>query len=151
MHTVQIFTTEFPNGDRGGNQICVRPSPTGKPMDLHRFWDGLITASPNVARLQNEATALRTRPEFSRSQVTELARPDFDSWAKESFEIATKIAYQNGAVPGTPKTTRGDCTEVVHAAILPAGYVKVAGRIADRRIILAGYRLADLLKRLFGN
>ena len=148
LHSAQIFTTAYPNGDRGGNQICVRPSPTGKPMDLHRFWDGLITSSQNVARLQNEATALRNRPEFSKSQLTELARGDFDAWAKESFEIATKIAYQDGAVSGTPKTTRGDCSEVADAAILPAGYVKVAGRIADRRIILAGYRLAELLKGL---
>lgn len=148
LHSAQIFTTECPNGDRGGNAICVRPSQTGKPMDLHRFWDGLITSSPNATTLRNEATALRNRPEFSRSQLTELARRDFDSWAKESFAIATKITYQNGAVPGIPKGNRRDCSEVVDAAILPAGYAKVAGRIADRRISLAGYRLAELLKSL---
>jgi hypothetical protein len=117
-------------------------------MSLHRFWDGLITSSQNVARLQNEATALRNRPEFSRSQLTELARREFDSWTKESFEIATKIAYQNGTVPGTPKGNRRDCSELVEAAIVPAGYAKVAGRIADRRIVLAGYRLAEPVKSL---
>jgi hypothetical protein len=47
-------------------------------------------------RLQNEATVLRNRQEFQRSELTELARTDFESWAKESFEIATKIAYRNG-------------------------------------------------------
>jgi hypothetical protein len=50
--------------------------------------------------LQNEATALRNRQEFQRSQLTELASTDFESWAKESFEIATKIAYQNGRLIG---------------------------------------------------
>jgi len=37
LHSVQIFTTDFPNGDRGGNLICVRPSETGKPLELHRL------------------------------------------------------------------------------------------------------------------
>jgi len=48
-------------------------------MDLHRFWDGVITSSSNFKRLINEATALRNRAEFSRSQLTELARTDFES------------------------------------------------------------------------
>jgi hypothetical protein len=33
-------------------------------------------------------------------------------------------------------------------SVLPVGYVVSARRIADRRMILAGYRLADLLTRL---
>ena len=64
-------------------------------MDLHRFWDGVITSSQNLTRLRNEATALLNRQEFQRGQLTELASTDFESWAKESYEIATKIAYGN--------------------------------------------------------
>jgi hypothetical protein len=56
-------------------------------MDLHRFWDGVITSSSNLTRLRNEATALRNRQEFQRSQLTELVSTNFESWAKESFEI----------------------------------------------------------------
>jgi hypothetical protein len=40
---------------------------------------------------------------------------------------------------------------VAAAPVLPVGYDVSASRIADRRIILAGYRLADLLTRLLGN
>ena len=36
------------------------------------------------------------------------------------------------------------------APVLPVGYVVNASRIAHRRIILAGYRLADLLTRVAG-
>jgi hypothetical protein len=61
-------------------------------------------------RLRNEATALRNRQEFQRSQLTELANTDFQSWAKESFEIATKIAYRNGGQIGIPKGGNIDCT-----------------------------------------
>jgi S1/P1 Nuclease len=148
LHTAQLFTVEYPNGDRGGNEICVRVTQAGQPMDLHRFWDGVVTSSSNLTRLRNEATALRNRQEFQRSQLTELASTDFESWAKESYEIATKIAYRNGGRIGIPRGGGMDCTMVAAAPVLPTGYAVSASRIADRRVILAGYRLADLLTRV---
>jgi hypothetical protein len=78
-------------------------------MDLHRFWDGVITSSSNLTRLRNEATALRNHQEFQRSKLTELASTNFESWAKESYEISTKIAYRNGKEIGTPKGRTPDC------------------------------------------
>ena len=148
LHTAQLFAVEYPQGDRGGNEICVRVTEAAQPMDLHRFWDGVITTSSNLTRLRNEATALRDRQEFQRSQLTELANTDFESWAKESYEIATKTAYQNGRLIGAPKAGNRDCTTLTTAPVLPMGYVINASRIADRRIILTGYRLAGLLMRV---
>jgi S1/P1 Nuclease len=148
LHTAQLFTVEYPKGDRGGNEICVRVTQAGQPMDLHRFWDGVITSSSNLTRLRNEATALRNRQEFQRTQLTELANTGFESWAKESFAIATKIAYRNGGLIGIPRGESKDCVFVPAAPVLPAGYVVSASRIADRRMMLAGYRLADLLTRV---
>jgi hypothetical protein len=109
----------------------------------------VITPSSNITRLHNEAIALRNRPEFSGSGLTELTSTSFESWAKERFEIATKIAYLNGAVPGTPKGSLKDCSDV-DAAVFPVGYSTIAGRIGELRIVLAGYRLAEILKRLVG-
>jgi hypothetical protein len=123
----------------------------GQLMDLYRFWDGVITSSSNLTPLRNEATALRNRQEFQRSQLTELANTDFEAWAKESYEIATKIAYRNGRPMGISKSENKDCRDVKTAPVLPVGYVVSASRIADRRIILAGYRLADLLTQIVGN
>ena len=150
LHTAQLFTVDYPNGDRGGNQTCVRVTQVAQPMNLHRFWDGVITSSSNLTRLRNEATVLRSRQEFQRDQLTELESTSFESWAKESFDIATKIAYRNGGRVGIPKGGNMDCTIVAAAPVLPAGYVVNASRIADRRMILAGYRLADLLTRVVG-
>jgi hypothetical protein len=96
-----------------------------------------------LTQFRNEATALRSRHEFQRGQLTELASTGFESWAKESFEIAAKIAYRNGGLIGNPRDGNKDCTTVAAAAVLPPGYVVSASRIADRRLILAGYRLAD--------
>jgi hypothetical protein len=119
-------------------------------MDLHRFWDGVITSSQNLIRLRNEATVLRNR-EFQRSQLTELENTGFESWAKESFEIATKIAYLNGKLRGSPKGGNKDCRDVQVTAVLPVGYVLNASRIAYRRMILAGYRLAELIRPVAKN
>ena len=103
-----------------------RVTQTGQPMDLHRFWDGVITSSQNLTRLRNEATALRNHQEFQRSQLTEVANTDFESWAKESFEIAMKFVNRNDGRIGTPKGGAMDCTMVV---VLPVGYVVSASRI----------------------
>jgi hypothetical protein len=52
---------------------------------------------------------------------------------------------------GNPRAGNEDCTTVSGAPVLPVGYLVSASRIADRRIILAGHRLADLLLRIVGN
>ena len=109
LHTAQVFTADYPNSDRGGNEICVRVTQARQPMDLHRFWDG-VTSSSNVTRLRNEATALRNRQEFQRSQLDEFVNTDFESWAKESYKIAMKFAYQNGGRIGIPRSGNLDCT-----------------------------------------
>jgi hypothetical protein len=44
-----------------------------------------------------------------------------------------------------------DCTMVAAAPVVPAGYVVSASRIANRRMMLTGYRLAELLTRVLGN
>jgi hypothetical protein len=105
-----------------------------------------LAETKHIAR--NEATALRSREGFQRDQLTELATTDFESWAKESFEIASKIAYRNDGRIGIPRGGSMDCAMVAGAPVLPAGYVVNASRIADRRMILAAYRLADLLIRV---
>ena len=66
----------------------------------------------------------------------------------ESFEITTEFACCNREQIGIPKGGAMDCMIVSAAPVLSAGFVLSASRIADRQIILAGYRLADLLKRV---
>ena len=51
----------------------------------------------------------------------------------------------------SPRGGNKDCTTVTAAPDLPVGYVVSARRIADRRMILVGCRLADLLRRWAGS
>ena len=99
LHTVQMFTREYPNGDRGGNEICIR-TVSGQPaVNLHQLWDGLITSSSNVNRLNQVATELLAK--FSKVGLRELDTDQPEGWAKESYDIATRIAYEGGELRGT--------------------------------------------------
>ena len=101
-------------------KLRCRVTQAGQPMDLHRFWDGVITSSQNLTRLRNKATVLRNRQEFQRSQLTELVNTDFESWSRESFEIATKFAYRNGGPIGIPRGGNMDCFTRSLYSIYPA-------------------------------
>ena len=71
-----------------------------------------------------------------------LSDKQIDDWAKpESYELAKKVAYGNGTLTGSPKEES--------ASVLPRDYLNTAKRVAERRAILAGYRLADLLQQVF--
>lgn len=146
LHTVQLFTREYPHGDRGGSAICVRVAPGRAALDLRRLWDRVITSTNNVGQLSKMAGELLSK--FSRVGLRELDQTQPEAWAKESYEIATKIAYENGSLRGTPKGSARDCREVRDANFLAQGYPARAKLIADRRVYLAGYRLAESLNRI---
>lgn len=146
LHTAQLFTREYLEGDRGGNEICVRATASSVPMNLHLLWDGLLAASGDTRVLTSTAAELRRK--FPKSRLTELASGQRKAWAMESYELAKKTVYLNGSLRGTPKGRYRDCSEMSQAAVLPAGYVAKAKEVAERRIALAGYRLAGLLATL---
>jgi S1/P1 Nuclease len=146
LHTISLFTREYPRGDYNGNNMCVRPSRDRGSLELHEFWDDLVTGSNKPGELRRIGMELRGR--FPRIVLAESASLRPEAWARESFEIGRKISYQGGAIRGTPKGRRKGCWEVSDAAVLPDGYAASAREIVDSRIVLAGYRLANLLERL---
>jgi S1/P1 nuclease len=149
LHTIALYTRAYPRGDRGGNEVCVRVAQNRTPIALHRLWDDLFTSSRNLRTIRNLATAMRSK--FPKAALTELANTEPEMWAQESYEIAKKIAYQNGTLRSTPKGEAKDCREVTDAVVLPVGYAAAAREIADRRMILASYRLSELLKLVTEN
>jgi len=65
-----------------------------------------------------------------------LAETQFNSWAKvESFTLA-KQAYLNGKLVGSSDRNNGK--------VLPPNYATTVQPVAERRIVLSGYRIADL-------
>jgi S1/P1 Nuclease len=115
--------------------------PDRSTISLHEFWDDLVLGSSRFQTVRNTATALRLRPVHARDQFAELAHSQFAQWEQESVALAQEHAYRNGTLPGSPNNENG--------AVLPADYAQTVKPIGERRMILAGYRLADVLRQLF--
>ncbi|MCZ2344375.1 MAG: S1/P1 nuclease [Bacteroidales bacterium] len=138
LHACSRVTAQMPEGDRGGNRFYIRVKPGNRPISLHKYWDDLLVGSARFRDVRNRATALRLRPEFARDKLTELADSDPETWARESLDLAVRVAHQNGRL-------RGGMGEL-SAELLPADYATTAKVVAERRAVLAGYRLAHLLR-----
>ena len=107
-------------------------------INLHKFWDDLVIGSENARSVRNRATELWLRKEFARDQLTELQDKKFEDWIKlESFKLAKEVAYRNGQFTGSPDASM--------APALPDDYIPQAKAVGERRIVLAGYRIADVL------
>lgn len=142
LHTAALFTTEYPDGDRGGTRFYIRTRQNAQPISLHKFWDDLILGSERFRTVRNQATELSLSPSYGRDALPELSEKQFDNWAKlESFEIVKEIAYRNGTLSGSPDKDS--------AEVLPADYASSVKEVAERRAVLAGYRIADLLQQSF--
>jgi hypothetical protein len=142
LHVVSRFSKRFPKGDRGGSACYIRATEKNAPINLHKFWDDLITGSEGFQSVRNTAIELRLRKEHAKDKLTELVVTDFQQWAaKESLEAAKKYVYLDGKLEGAAK--QGS------ALALPDDYAKTTKPIAERRAVLAGYRLAAILRKHF--
>jgi len=140
LHTIALFTTQFPppEGDRGGTRFYIRVRAGASTISLHTFWDDLILGSERFQSVRNTATALRLQPDHARAQLPELAETRFEGWARqESFRVAKEQAYHNGQLRGSKDQQNGE--------VFPVDYIATVKPLAERRIVLAGYRLADVL------
>lgn len=151
----QFSQQQLPKGDRGGNlQLVRRPghiSSDDQVLAIHGIFDGLLGHEEQLGRLQEFAAKLERDPKLQPEKLANLlAEKEPRGWAQESFRDAVASAYLFGAL----KAFRGKSAEQfrdskLNSALVPEedpSYASNATPIAERRIVLAGKRLADLLK-----
>ena len=139
LHTVSLFTSDFPKGDFWGTQFFVRSKARTETLSLHAYWDVLVHRSDKVQEVKDKATQLRDK--YPTRSLEELKETAFRKWADESFELAKKVGYRQGKLKGSRDEHNG--------VPLPADYFESAEPVARRRMALAGYRLAHLLHEWF--
>jgi hypothetical protein len=140
LHTTKAVSTQFPlpEGDRGGTHFYIRAKEGRSTISLHKFWDDLILGSDRFQSVRNQAISLRQNADYQRDRLSELTETSFENWGKkESYKLAPQV-YEN--LQSGTKT---------NGKVLPEGYTDTAKSIAERRMALAGYRLADYLKAAF--
>lgn len=121
--------------DKGGNDVALR----GAIRNLHAYWDDAITVKYRLRgkdkatdpRIEEVATSVEAAYPLS-GFAQEMAEKNPHAWAEESYALAVDSAYD-----GLTPQTKPD----------PA-YASRWTAVAEGRVALAGYRLADFLNRL---
>ncbi|MFC3909266.1 S1/P1 nuclease [Legionella dresdenensis] len=131
MHAVTLYSTEFKEGDMGGNLYCLQANSIA--ANLHGYWDkggGLLNSHKKItsARITRVARKVEDKwpcPSVSGSQLAP------ETWANESYQLAITKAYKinYGQKPS-------------HA------YQNMVKQISEQRLALAGCRLASLLNQI---
>lgn len=114
LHTTKLITSQYPEGDSGGNLFYILVNQDSQTISLHKFWDDLVLGSENFQTVRN--TAIRLRNTYQRRRMPELSETQFDNWAKvESFNLAKQQAYLNGRLSGSIDKSEGKLLPVNYA------------------------------------
>lgn len=147
LHCSSRVTETEPKGDQGGNLFYLEPKKEPKDaanrelrLSLHWYWDTILRyAYPRHDECDADyinviAAKIMARYPMSQNQA-ELKPDQFDEWAQEGFKIAKTEVY--------PQTLKRD-------EMPSEKYQQNAIKISEQRMALAGYRMAQLLNKLFG-
>jgi hypothetical protein len=140
LHNSARITPQDPQGDRGGNLFLL--GGLYPRSNLHGYWDGIIGFSEpwragdrdEAAYVGRVAAGLERRYPAAWSR-TRLLPGEYERWSREGVAIAQRTLYPAWLVRGQPA---------------PERYQAIAWSTAQPRLALAGYRIAELLNRVFG-
>lgn len=135
LHATSRVDHNYPEGDRGGNSFPLQVRDGVK--NLHALWDSVSYEFSGYSHLpfsaadwsKNGQDAATLVQKYSLSQLKDTTNLDPNVWARESFEIASTFIY-NG---------------IQEDGVVPDAYVQQAKTLAEKQIVTAGYRLANLL------
>lgn len=134
LHCGTRYTRDRPQGDRGGNDF--RLTGAGGSRNLHAYWDSAIGLFPRVSRplppdsqpIAGLARTLTAR--YPESRLPAWRERRFTRWVAEGHRLLTTVCYPDAPTPSEAYKVR-------------------AREAAEQRVALAGYRLADLLNRIW--
>lgn len=139
----------------GGNYYVLDPhrNPPIKPIHLHAFWDELggLDSPSSYATVSALADQLEVQKEIKSSIRKDYrAHKTIPAWVQESYRLAVNFAYAEDRVQFAHKEDLAS-GKVAESSIpvLTEEYINGARDIAYRRILLAGWRLTDELKRVW--
>jgi S1/P1 Nuclease len=136
LHCASLFDSAHPKGDKGGNDFFVKPGERG--ITLHAFWDGLLGTSGKPRNHLDYAIEIQAEhPRKSLKQLKKARTPK--DWTLESRSVAIESVYLRGKLKGGLDREDAPC--------LPEGYTKSAKAVAETQAALAGYRLADEIRK----
>jgi hypothetical protein len=162
LHVSDQYSKEFPAGNGAGTLEYVMDPINKMPMPLHLLWDSNIYRSTALEDVEKNARDLVAKyPRSAFPELKGLEGPgDFEKWARESYDVAADFAYGYGIDTASDpekdldpdKSVKKMVAYIVHgvppleeAPEVPVEYWEKLQEIVQKRITLAGYRIADLV------
>ncbi|UCH64639.1 MAG: S1/P1 nuclease [Ignavibacterium sp.] len=139
LHTSAMFTPRlFSEGDRGGNSIRVGN------YNLHSTWDWALGGEKDLIKLAEFLTEIRKDyiSIFDDSGTNRIF--NFSAWLKESYSLAKSEAYSK-AVRDTVLSAENSNSCEFPSFTMSDEYKLNMEEAAKERVIIAGYRLSELL------
>jgi hypothetical protein len=139
LHGAAMFSVKlFPEGDRGGNSVKTKQS-----GNLHALWDGLLGRDEEFRATRNAALKLAANDDLRRLGIESQSVIDQVAWRNESHQLAVENVYTPDVVEALRKMEVAGAVEEIS---LSEAYLRTGGQIAERRVVQAGFRLAELLR-----
>lgn len=159
LHTTTYFTNDLPAGDAGGNGFPV--SSFGKWRNLHQVWDdgcGYLSEYNDInpygepkegleeAELERlEKLAKNICKAHPQKDIIGLEHLDPDFWTLEGHKLAIKYGYR-----GVQSVEESGRKKYIKPNDPVSDYYLQQGqKIVEKRLAMAGYRLAMVLNELF--
>ncbi len=152
MHNVALFADpELPDlreGDRGGNRLFWPDDSPFKRMTLHAFWDLQLRSNIDLRQARDKASELLADTALTSQAEKSLAIYAPKQWVEEGAALAREHAYTSevlSQIAGKKPDALGD----IEITPLSAEYKKQALEVSRGQVVIAGYRLAQLLASAF--
>src|SRR5262245_35317754 len=131
----------FPDGDRGGNSIKTLQS-----FNLHSLWDQFPGATSDYKSCRDRAIAFVNAENWEAAGNSAAAVLDEKDWLLESNALAREFVYSPDILSSVAKAeTAGGSLDPLD---MSEDYFKAGGRVAERRVAEAGYRLGAILRQI---
>ena len=149
LHGASLVDADFPKGDRGGNDVCIKP-PDAAVTNLHSYWDEIVikdakTEAVDALHAWQDANFLSGK--FKNAPTgSATGTAGMEAWSKESAKLALDNVYNfNGAQVNFFKKSTSTCPKIADNKSVSVEYQQNAEEVAQRRMVTAGKRLAKLL------
>jgi hypothetical protein len=143
LHSTALFSRRlFADGDRGGNLIR-----TVQRRNLHSLWDGLPGNEAKLREAHQEAAKLMADPEHAKLGEEAADQLDEETWLNESRELAAGFTYSPELLAYLRSVEMEGGTDLKPFEFSDE-YLKAGGKICDKRVVQAGFRLAAVLKQI---
>jgi hypothetical protein len=159
LHSTTVYSNRLPGGNVGGNLFSL----DGEWSNLHMLWDdgcGFLSSyndinpygEPKDPLSEDEIERVRSLAEdlireYPRDSIAGIEWDDPDFWALESHKLALDYGYYGiNSVDESGRDVR-----IFPGATPTELYLKEGQKVVKQRLATAGYRLADLLNKVFSD